>query len=221
MTWDYKQFDPLRTKDEYTNSFTAAQEAYAPYKTAQAGINQQLKNPSSYLPTIDQVNAGYAGQPTNWSVLPDGYSQFDQTYGANLDLPTSTVTGSNTPPVPDEAAYNRNVSQLETNKGIQQSAYNKMTGGGYTGGVLPNNMAETFASGGQFKGAPQSGVRPNNPFSQAQGPSYGAPGTGAAGVYGQAGSQGAGTYGAPMGGIENSNPIGGFGGPFSRINPYA
>jgi hypothetical protein len=203
--WDYRKFDPLRTADEYHASFGQEQAAYAPYAQSRDALNQQFQNPGSYLPTLDQINAGYAGQATDWSILPKGYAQFDQQYGARLDLPSSTVTGMNAPPQPNGAALNANLDQLHGNQQLQQGNYNRMMGGGFAGGVLPDNMMQTYQSGGQF-GADSRGIRPANPF--AQSPSYG-PAQAASASYGPADAANA-AYGR-QGGLGGLGGFGAFG----------
>lgn len=144
--------------------------------------------------------------------MPGGYN-FDTlpSYGAQssagLRAPSMGFAGvdpGSPPPMPDEAAYQANLARLQGNQQLQQGNYNQMMGGGFAGGVLPRDMAQTYQSGGSF-GADSRGVRPTNPF--AQSPSYGAQQASAA-SYGRQGGLGG---------------LGGFGGndPFTVQNPYA
>ncbi|MBO6755473.1 MAG: hypothetical protein JJ902_04050 [Roseibium sp.] len=100
------------------------------------------------------------------------------------------------------AEYERLLGQMRQNEQVQADAYRNMMGGGWTGGVLPANMADVFGSGGQFAPNPTSGIRPLNPFAQQSDISDRAP------------------DGSSYGGFGEAQPIGGFGGPFTYQNPY-
>lgn len=208
--WNYAQFDPLKTAEEYQQSYNKATGDRNAYMGALNSINQQFQNPSSYLPSREQLSAFVNGdQSQSWSLTPRGFNEFEQRYGVewgkNPDGTVNFLGGANPPPVPNQDAYNQNIQQLQQNQTMRNDAYASQMGGGWAGGVLPANMAQTFASGGQFAANPTSGVRPTNPFATPEAASYGS------------GSAQSATYGGAQGGL------GGLGGvdPFSIQNPYA
>jgi hypothetical protein len=150
--WDYTQFDPLRTSGEYQNSYNAAASAYNNWRP-QAVLGGGPAKPESMFAN---------------GTFPD----YDIMARAGLLSGPMEYMGENTPrpPAPNDAAYSDNLRRLQFGQQLQQGNYNKVMGGGFAGGVLPENMMQTYQSGGQF-GADSRGIRPTNPF--AQSPSYG------------------------------------------------
>lgn len=169
--WNYTMFDPLRTAGEYTQGYTNAADKWAEY--------QRLSNaPSVNAPQYTfNGTTSTMGQGGVFEVMPNvTKTQVGRGVQSTNENPNGWYTDNNDPIVPDnpgmpnEAAYLDNLRRLQYGQQVQQGNYNKMMGGGFAGGVLPDNMMQTYQSGGQF-GADSRGIRPTNPF--AQSPSYG------------------------------------------------
>lgn len=124
------------------------------------------------------------------------------------DRPLPGVAGTfpGLPYAPRSEDLNNLLGTMGRYRENNMNAYANQMGGGYTGGVLPADMQQRFADGGQFRPNPTSGVRPNNPFSPDQA-SFGQPGQSTGASYGSSGGLGG---------------LGGFGGssPFTMQNPY-
>lgn len=143
---------------------------------------------------------------------PDPGSSTTQLFGNIVhDFPTGEYTPTPPPGIlpyqPQKADLERLKQQMFQYREQNQNAYADQMGGGWTGGVLPSDMQQRFADGGQFRANPTSGVRPTNPFAQ-QSASFGQPGASTGASYNSGGGLGG---------------LGGFGGssPFQIQNPYA
>lgn len=128
------------------------------------------------------------------------------------DMPLPGVAGGSPslpswiPFQPKGADLERLLGQMGQYRQRNQAAYANQMGGGWTGGVYPADMMQTFQEGGQFNANPTSGIRPTNPFAQNQQASFGAPGQ---------------ANGSSYGGLGGLGGTGGGSGPFNISNPYA
>ena len=204
MAWNYQTFDPLRTQQEYENSYNDASSAWAQYLD---GLNNPsvpgatISGTSSMGPdgTISRSASGVSGGVVDYG---DGQGMRSAATGATIIPPN--------PGQPNQDLYDQNIAQLQQNAQTQNSAYSNQMGGGWSGGVLPSDMTETYAGGGQFAADPKTGVRPTNPYATPEAAAYGLPGQATSG-----------SYGGAQTGFGAAAPIGGFGGPFTISNPYA